>query len=621
MKRRFLYQWTGILFLTAAVALWVSFGRAFVRARYFGVPAIAPSERTGTRFLAVQLPRISTREGKYSMSARDLARLLRGLTEDGHTPIGIRDVEDFYAHGRLLPEKAVLLAFAQDDPRGLKAADAVMTRLRVRGVAFITHLAGSGTGDQRRYLSGYALGQMRRSGAWDFGWRRPEPSSEDLEMTGSRAGLDSEETPRGDWDRTLLPLVFADSESGINGSEDDPQLLRVLRLHPSRPWTENLSIVKNSWPREKKFSTKFRRGEIGKDWVVEWGIASTGERGLALMPTPRLTSAGIHLRGTEHWRDQVIEFEITRFQKQFWAYARHQNDSRFVRLGARDGRWVLEQKTSPNSPPSLIGRERVRDEDLPARVRLVLKGDSAVVHINGRMRFGGVLRIHPRIDEGEILLTVYDEAPGTARAVLASFETAPLNREWISLDGDIARTFEDGHLDELRESAVRAYALSPSWLTATPQGSVGVEQVQGDFIRALAGFYRCRLIPTVDLARVDPAALRDPSAARRFKRLLIQANEEMGTKGLNFKLGAAGAGEPELARFLAGLRSSFHERGWEVWITSDPKGRHRPLERSFGRALEASRFLKSGAVILKESGPLRSHPFRAPQISMLRERP
>ena len=91
-----------------------------------------------------------------------------------------------------------------------------------------------------------------------------------------------------------------------------------------------------------------------------------GDRRLALLPTPRQSGAGVFLRGTEKWRNVVLDFDLKRFQKEFWAYARDKAEGSFVRFGARGDSWYVEQKAGPKIPPATLARAPILPSE-PAR--------------------------------------------------------------------------------------------------------------------------------------------------------------------------------------------------------------------------------------------------------------
>lgn len=581
MRKRHLLAWAVTFFLSAAVVVWVSGGRAYVRRTYFPVPPVPEEARTESSFVAVLLPRVEPEGGRYSMSAEGLRDLLGRLRAAGCVSIGLDDAAALYARGRLLPRKAVLLAFAQDDARGLDAADGVLRDLRLRGAAFLTRTASAEDGDQRRFATAHAVRQMRLGGAWDFGLISQERPPSLPEAGPALALLDPDgrrpapERPE-DW-----PLRFVASDLGLNRKDADPRALRAVALRPDRPAEENARVVLESWPRAAPFADDFSGDGPGADWIASWGVASFGGRRLALIPTPRQSGVGVFLRGTETWRDATIEFELKRFQKEFWVYARYQEDGSYVRVGARAGAWYAEQKAGPKALPTMLARAPIPEGGLPARVRFTLKGGALLVNVNGRMAFGRPLKVSPAVARGRVLLGVYDGRSHAAQAVLTAFRAQPLGEEWIAPRG-AGRAFEEDRLEVLREEAAAARALSPRWVEVGADGRVSAREPQGVLVRSLAGFYGCRLVPMAELA---PGAVpfRDPAAARRALAGLEEAARGLDAAGLNLRLRAGDAARPETIAFLARLRGTLRARREALWVTLDGPA---PLDPALAAAVD-----------------------------------
>jgi hypothetical protein len=560
-----------LLMLLSAVGgvAWTMTGRAYVRRRFFGVPPIPEASRTESRFLAVLLPRISPQGGKFGITSAELTSLLDGLKAEGYVSVGLDDVQGLYFKGRPLPPKALLVAFAQDDPEGVGRADAALREARWRGVVFITRTAASAGEDQRQLLTDHALRQMSRGAAWDVGAISQADPPAEPQAGGIRALLDDDGRRPAPRRPGLYPLRFTASELGYNDADDAPGALNILALRPGRGPGENLRIVSAAWPRESAFADDFGGRGLGPDWITGWGAVSAGNRRLALLPTPRQTGAGVFLRGTERWRDVVLEFNLQRYDREFWAYARYNEDGSFVRVGARNGYWCVEQKIGSKNLPTTLARAPMIPGSLPAHVRFVLKEASAIVHVNGRMQFGRSLRVDPAVAHGRVLFGVYDARQRSAFAIVTSVKVRPAGREWITWKDRGGRSgFDENRLEDLREEAVYARAFSPHWIIVKPDGGVAVNETQGGLLRSLAGFYGCRLIPLADLPATASLTAREPSS-ERLADGLTGAVLDLGTIGLNLRVRGASLGRPQTARFLARLGANLHAHRRGLWLTVD----------------------------------------------------
>jgi hypothetical protein len=503
------------------------------------------------------------------MSAGELNEVLSGLKARGCVTIGLRDVLEFYEKGVRLPPNSVLLAFTDNSPRGLDLADGVIGALRQRAAAFISKTADSEDIEERKFLTPHAVKQMRLGGAWEFGL-----ISQNAPPTIAAAGRirallndDGRRPPPSRFE--TFPLLFNASDLGLNDESDDPRALRVLALRPDRSARENIAIVMNSWPRSAEFADDFQKEGLGADWMSGWGVVSMGGRRLVLLPTPRQSGAGVFLRGTEKWRDVTLHFTLRRYQKEFWAYTRYKEEGEFLRVGARGGYWYVEQKTGPNDLPRLLARAAILPGGFPARVRLVLKGGRAIVHVNGRMQFGRPLAVSAQVDRGRVMFGVYDPRARAALAEVASVRAAPLGERWISPTPEFLAEVESRPLDGLREEAVSARAISPRWIAVANSGKVTAVSTQEALLRSMAGFYGCRLIPMAEFPNGGASILSDAGSARRLALGLADAARSLDVPGVNLRLRRGDASRDGFRAALAEIHEVLKEGGRELWITLD----------------------------------------------------
>lgn len=565
MNRRYALGWLLILGGGALFLFWSVYGGAYFRRTRHALPEISDARRTESDFIAILIPRIRRSGERFTITPAQLERLLGGLKASGHTPIGFADVEALYARGRLLPRKAVLVAFSENDPRGYRLSDRVLRRLRWRGTAFVKRTADGAGDEERQYLTGHAIAQMRRGGAWEFGWTANDLPGAERAAKLARALLVEENRPAFSSHTARFPLTFHASELGYNDRETPPSALRMLNLRPERA-AHNLAIVEKAWPRAKVLADDFQADAVGTDWIAGWGVLPMGRHRLKLLPTPRHSSAGIYLRGTETWRDSTVEFTLARYKKEFWAYARLREGESFVRVGAVDGWWHAEQKTGPDSPVNMLARYPIGERGLPATVRFVVKGDALLVYAGGRMIFGRPLRLNPGIDRGRLFFGVYDSTASAAMAVLNSVRAAPLGEVWLS-PVDLRRELDEPALAALREEAALAKAVSPAWVSVDRDARVRVAEAQGVLLRSMAGFYGCRLVPAVDVEAGGFAS--GPDAAGRLADRLAAAAAELGASGLNLRLRGDQARSPAALAVAARLRGLLRAAKRELWITID----------------------------------------------------
>ncbi len=566
--RAYRRTWVALFACAAGWTLWVERGASAARRIFWGAPSISASARREPSFVAVAFSRLTSDEEPFAMSARRFEETLDLLRAKGYASIGLSDVEDFYRSGRLLPRKALLIALDRDDPESIRLADGVLMRARMRALVFLDR---NGARDARRHryaLSPHAMARIKRSGAWDLGWFADSPESAPPEPG---VVLDLEDRKPWTRDAARYPVRFAGSRAGYNDARGELSDIRLMRVRPDLSAEEIASAVEASWPRERPFSDGFQGARLGMDWVPEWGVIAAGRGRLELLPAPRQTGASVGLSGTRDWRDLALEFDVRKYKSALWAYARYGADGRFARVGARDGYWYLQQKPAAGALPASLARERIGV--LPARVRIVLKGRFAIVDVDGRRAFGGGVELSTSVDKGRVAFGVFDERPHAAMGELSSVAARPLGRRWLSLnvDGTLGR-FDPEASQILREESVFSYALSPRWLSIGRDGRVRKVGNARGFVRQLAGFNRCLLVPMAFLSASRIAVVGDPPAAERLMDALVDAAAGPGADGLNLRVPAALARRAEAARFVPELARRLRAEGKRLWVTLDGPG-------------------------------------------------
>ena len=103
-----------VAFICLFVALWPTLKRVYWRIHNRPInEAVANVSRTASGFLAISYEGVSSTpepSGTFITTER-FAQHLAAMRAAGYHPLSLADVRDFYADGRLLPERAVLLTF------------------------------------------------------------------------------------------------------------------------------------------------------------------------------------------------------------------------------------------------------------------------------------------------------------------------------------------------------------------------------------------------------------------------------------------------------------------------------------------------------------------------------
>ncbi|MBI4375389.1 MAG: hypothetical protein HY549_02955, partial [Elusimicrobia bacterium] len=413
----------------------------------------------------------------------------------------------------------------------------------------------------------HAIKQMNKSGAWEFGWYADDGPPPKPWPEGPILDIDSKSA----WASRMgagPAFLFIGAKTGFNDHRQKLSELRMMKVRPDLPARDNVAMIEANWPRKAEFEDDFSSGSLGLDWMVVWGVISGSRNRMAIMPTPKQKSAAVFLTGTEDWRDMVLEFEIKKFRRSVWAHARYDEGRRYIRVGANHGWLHVQQKSSAESPPVTLAKEPLSAASFPARVRLILKDQWAIVYLNGRMRFGKGLPVDLGITHGRLQFSVYHSERWQALGVLNYVRAAPLGENWIAFRV-ISEHLSDGTYDALHEDAVFAKALSPQWIWIQSDGTirVKVDEEQEELVRAISGFNRCALAPLTHfgLARLD--AMRDPGSADRLYRNLLAKTAEMNLGGLNLRLPNEALERRDIRKFLRRLRAGLKEQNKGLWVT------------------------------------------------------
>jgi hypothetical protein len=557
--RRF---WLGF-FTVIAAAVWAAVdGESFIRRRLYPPDRAPESERRSDQFIALAFPKLSLQRDRYVMAQDEFEDILRGLKGLGYRSIGLDDVRDFLAKKRKLPPRAVLLALDRDDPDSVRLADESLRRLRMRGVLFLSERIGGGDTISRHAVSPHALRTLIRGGGWDVGLGAPDA----VRRLRPEFCFSLDGAIPASWEKCANRFVTA--KTGWNGAPMDPRLLRILSVRWDRPSSEVVRFIHDSWGATRVFVDHFDESDLKLDWIPDWGYVGLSRRRLALIPRPRQTGAAVWLHGTDQWRDVELELILEKYNRSFWAYARAADSSRYLRVGASSGWWKLQQQTGPGSAPVTLARAPVDPQAFPARLFLVVKGERALAYVNGRLLFGRGVPLDQSISRGRIQLAIYDRQPRTALALVSYFRARPLPQRWLSfLDDD--PVLDPRALDEIRSRAAESHALSPRWMRVNADGTPSLNAPHAEFIRSLAGYYNCGLVPMIELSPAALNALERPGVSRELASYFASASRGFRAKGLNLRLPVSGeASRPQL-EFARILREQLRASGQDLWITVD----------------------------------------------------
>lgn len=594
MPASYRLTWAALGMLLFGILFWNFGGRAWYRRYVVGFVTAPEEERTAAHFVAVSVPRLSKSGEKYTMKPRDFRKLVASIARAGYVPIMFSDVQDFYERKRLLPPKAILITLDRDDPRSVEWAEGALARHRMRGSIFVNKTY-YGTGTIRRHsLAPHAVRQMTKSGAWEFGWFSddPMPAPEGFQR---RPVLDNTTTSGWTRDCGRYPIRYEAANVGYNGFEQSLCGVRLMRVRADRTPEENFTAIESNWPRTKPFFDDFRAGRLKPDWIVNWGVVSGTRNRLAVIPTPRQTSASVHLNGTDEWTDAVVDVTFKKYKRGFWVYLRYDGKT-FVRVGARDGWWKVEQKAAPELPPKTLARAPI--QGLPARLSIVVKNSAVIVHVNGRLAFRNLIQLDPRIEKGRVELIAFDPEKKAALGVVDFFHAAPLPERWLSLDR-LAEELDQPTAVALHDFAVRARGMTPRWYTIKGDGHLLDRSDQLDLVRNLSGFNRCLLAPTVDFEDGSLALPADPGAVDRLIAHIADSARVVAANGVNLRVPAS-ADRAIATAFSTALRRRLRSEKRKLWVTLEGAGApHSSWAKAADAVLRPSRRPLDGAELLE----------------------
>lgn len=547
-------HWALIFGFLAVLAWWTFQGAALLRRRGLEQARVPEALRTESHYLVASFPRV-TRHGRDSTLRQDrFEEIVAELHRRGYHAIGLRDLHDLYAGRGALPPKSILLALERDNPESVGLVERSLRRRQWKGVVFMDRSAFTRKGDIRRALSEHAVDQMVRGGGWDFGTAVFPGSVPPVEGLGRGAvlwGL----TPKAVDLPEDVPVRMRVSKTGYNDLDIPLTDVRAFVVRPEAGVNETVAALEAFQPRTAEFLDLFRGEKLGPDWVADWGIISATRERIAVLPQPFQRTASVTLKGTDRWSDSVVEFSLLRHRGEAWLQARTREPERWVRIGVEGGFWRLQQKAGPAAKPQTLAMAPL--EGLPATMRLILKGNWAIVYHGEKVHFGKGLWVDSAVNFGRLQLIAQGVKPGTSKAVFGFVRTWPLEERWLAFDRSPESSPE--LLGAVRGRAAEAKVLSPRWVVVGARGVVNVSPPD-ETSRALAGFYRCKLIPTVTFSGWPrPEDFRPTAAA------LATVAESLGVPGLNLRLPPDAPGGEALSREL---KAALWRRRRLLWVTA-----------------------------------------------------
>ncbi|MBR1836129.1 MAG: tetratricopeptide repeat protein, partial [Kiritimatiellae bacterium] len=241
-----------------------------------------------------------------------------------------------------------------------------------------------------------------------------------------------------------------------------------------------------------------------------------------LKAAANMSEAYLRLKQSELLRDGFIEVVVGESVGAFWLYARRSSRN-MVRFGFDGDGFLRIQTWSDGEPRTVDSKPWVRPAgDLT--LRLEIRGDGAVGHVNGKRVFSNPLPIPSDIAYGWWSVAPFSPELGIARARISRISAGPLAPAIAMLretDGALAAEA----LDRLRVRAHEISAVAPVLFVQHPDGTILDEPISDLMpFRMFCSYHRLRLMPVVSLdfhSDVRPQVLVDIILKHRFSGLVL----------------------------------------------------------------------------------------------------
>ncbi|MCC5844503.1 MAG: tetratricopeptide repeat protein [Verrucomicrobia bacterium] len=619
LKANYKQAWLWFLLIISLLVAW-GIPIRYAVMRYLAFRPAPTGPRDAHAFVALAYEGIS--DNPREVSVEQFRQHLAALRRAGYNPITLRDVHAFYSEGKPLPRRAILMSF--DHARKSSYFDA-RSPLASAGWPAVMFLWTQPVEDRDpSALRWPYVRAMLGSGAWEVGaqshlgfsqvtansdgtrrnfmtspqWIASEMRFEPPEAFSQRLQADHEFTrnlivsetnrqprafafPYGDFgqfdERAILSrrlnldlvskyydLGFIHGTNALNTRFTDPR--RLNRLLVQRDWTgDNLvERLENAWPREQGIRDLQAR-TTPLAWLPDWGHFALENREIVLAATEQTTGAKAWMNGSDLFGDFHARFRVTLEKGQFGIFLRGTPDGEshlFFGLGDNGEVW-LRQKHTGMSPFTLATARYGADHEGEILLELDLRGRLFSAKINGRPLFQEVVSVRGTPRPGMMGLSVWDPAPGAARANIRLLEVQPLQTRLLTWAPLSSR--EPGLAAWMNTHATRYTHLSPPWLRVSSR--THSEQLGWDpeLYRMFADVYSMRFTPEIRMENLDNF---DPTLPDR----LADFAAGIGADGIYCNLSEL-QGAPPLSRitnWIQALSQSLRERDLQLMIRLSP---------------------------------------------------
>jgi hypothetical protein len=129
-------------------------------------------------------------------------------------------------------------------------------------------------------------------------------------------------------------------------------------------------------------------------------------------------------------------------------------------------------------------------------------------------------------------------------------------------------------------------------------GSPSINAPHAEFVRSLAGYYNCRLVPMIELTPASLPALERPGVSRELASFFAASSRGFKGKGLNLRLPISGEPSRSQLEFIRLLREALRASDQDLWITVDGGRPGSAVSEGVRDVLRAGPWLGSGVQTL-----------------------
>jgi hypothetical protein len=555
---------------------------------------VLPTGNEREAFLAVTFGKIAEEGTPDVISAATFRDEMRALRGAGYVAVGLDSLEAFYANGRPLPDRPIVLLFDNVQRDSIEIADRVLAEVGYRGVAFAdVEAMAQGNID---LISRHRMEQLADSGRWDIGVSAcpGDPATPDGTPEATLAAFERARSLVAEWTDHAVRAINCERALDADGSAlwrktldaaqyrfgfvlanprlnyVDDSTLELRRVRALKEWTADdlLASLSARMPRRERFVDDFNESAPRPDWIVERAELELG-KGTMKVTARQGTSGGIlFLGGTDRWSNAEAKATIAgKPDGQVWLSIRS-SPAGTVRIGVSHGE-VMIQKTEKGET-HVYGRRPLPSK--PFTIGLEVSGERATGRLDGEPLGNRPVEMPEGAERGPFQIAIWD-ADGTASVVLDRVEASPTHARCAIVAGVPPL----GVWNDLRRESDSLTSLSPRVYSWKDDRGGAIGNIDAA-LPIFAWHHRLRFLPAVDLE------LRKEGANwARLEEQLLRWAREPNIDGLNLLVKSELAESGQFRSFVYELRKKARDAHRLIAVTVvGQKGEVAGALRQFG---------------------------------------